>query len=149
MTKPDAVDFLSLDGPFVVIFHGEAAGGFILDTAEDVVGFLLSEDGGGLECNGDTEAGLHGWLSDAGRWKFDDGDRPFEWSFEIGEISSVSVTTIMQPKDMGYTKLRGAIEQSSQTWLPGLLAATIQACRRKEVFAPGGLLEFVQRAAAK
>lgn len=46
----------------------------------------------------------------------------------------------------GYSEMRDMLENLPQTWCPALLATLVQTCVRKKVFAPGGMLSFVNSA---
>lgn len=44
-----------------------------------------------------------------------------------------------------YEQLEAWIRQAPQTFLPALLAATIESCIRKNVFQEGGMGKFIER----
>lgn len=44
-----------------------------------------------------------------------------------------------------YEQLEAWIRQAPQTFLPAMLAATIESCIRKNVFKEGGMEIFVER----
>lgn len=86
-----------LRGPLVVTFRGEGSQCRIVDTPEDVMHFLMSEEhGAGFEINWTTEE-LLAELQDADNWTFDEGNEAFEFRMGIGEISDVAVTRVSVP----------------------------------------------------
>lgn len=52
-------------------------------------------------------------------------------------------------KELSYSEIVEAIKTAPETWLPALLAETVQACERKKVFQDGGLIRLVERAQKK
>lgn len=48
--------------------------------------------------------------------------------------------------DTKYGEIRKTIKELPDTWCPALLHVMIRACVRKQVFAPGGLLNVVRAA---
>ena len=88
------IDFLRLSGPFVVIFYGEGRACYILQTAREVLDFLMHERGGGLGHHS-TQEEVISWLNDDDHWTRGDGyGEPFEWSFASGEICSITVVRV-------------------------------------------------------
>lgn len=87
------IQFLEMQGPFVVTFRGEVAGCWIKETAKEVLWFLMGEHGAGFKLN-NSERDVLSWLNDADNWTRDDSGRPFEWQFSVGEMSDVAVTRI-------------------------------------------------------
>lgn len=86
-----------LSGPLVVTFRGEGAQCRILDTPEDVIHFLMSEEyGAGFE-NDWTVEELLAELQDVDNWTFDEGNEAFEFRMGIGEISDLAVTRVSVP----------------------------------------------------
>ena len=89
------IDFVSLSGPFVLWFNGEGRHCLVLETADQVIEYLMREDGGGWELNG-TRDGLIECLNNADDWHFNDDRKPFQWVFEWGEICTVNLIVGVQ-----------------------------------------------------
>lgn len=101
-TKPQAVanyrvgnhvEFFSMPGPFAVTFTGEGAACHVMPTPHAVLDLLMHEEGAGFGIDEKREDVIC-WLQDGDYWNLDEGNLPFQWNFDIGEISHVSVTRV-------------------------------------------------------
>ena len=88
------VEFGEVTGPFAVTCRGEGWMCQIMQTPEDVLWFLLNNDGGIGLSETETKEDVVLYLQDDDNWIMDDGGEPFEWSFDLGEIGRVTVTRI-------------------------------------------------------
>ena len=91
-TQKTVTDFLSLEGPFAVVFSGADAICHVVETAEDVLALLRHSDGGGFDIE-KRETVLR-WLHKRDYWRFDNNGEPYSWDLDIGELSHVSVVKV-------------------------------------------------------
>lgn len=84
------VDFEQLNGPFVLWFDGEGRHSVLCDFPEQVIEYLMRDDGGGWSIDGTRETLLE-CLNDSDNWVFSDDDKPFAWHIALGEIAWANI----------------------------------------------------------